>query len=189
MSYDYILFKPDANLSLDEAVNKMLSEQEESEEINSGPVDVEKEKQKAALASALMATSRLDKSQFEYQAIAKMEGISEAEARVRYRHIELNEATHETGIQITLYDDKADITVPYWHEGKAALEVLQEIWNYLKIIQRETKYVTYDPQIYKVLNLDSDFEKVLAMYGSAMGIASKAILELIGKQRPWWKFW
>jgi hypothetical protein len=42
-----------------------------------------------------------------------MEGITEDEARVRFRHIELNGADDGNGIQITLSDDTADITVPY----------------------------------------------------------------------------
>jgi hypothetical protein len=52
------------------------------------------------------------------QGIADVD-LREDEARVRYRHVELNGPENGNGIQITLYDDNASITIPYWHQPEA----------------------------------------------------------------------
>jgi hypothetical protein len=39
-----------------------------------------------------------------------------------------NGPTEETnGIEITLFDDEASVTVPFWHQGAAARRVFEEI--------------------------------------------------------------
>lgn len=163
MSYDLYQFKPEAGVDPFETVERLFFE--ESEEINPGPPRSEKEKRKRALADALIKLNpRFEIFPFGFSEIAEMEGIPEAEARVKYRHLELNGAEDGNGIQITLYDDSTSITVPYWHSGEKARETITEIWSYLALVEKEAGYVTFDPQIEKILNLSSDLPTVIETY-------------------------
>ncbi|SRR6266436_1126137 len=79
------------------------------------------------------------------------------------------ELTHEQyGIQISIFDTEIAVTVPYWHQGKKARLVWEEIWRYLTLIEAETGYHTVDPQVGLVLDLSSDLPAVLSAYAEAM---------------------
>ena len=52
--------------------------------------------------------------------------------------------------KITVFDDEASVTVPFWHHGAAARRVFEEIWTYLQSMEREGGFFTYDPQIDRV---------------------------------------
>ena len=154
MSYDFCL-----------ATAADLDAQPDSEDLNPGPPVPEKETAKRALAQRLMAeNAELQPFLFDFVVIAAEMGISETEARARYRHIELNGRDDGNGIQITLFDDHADLTVPYWHDGEAARAVFEEIWRYLRILEQSAGYVTYDGQLNRVIDLSADFEASLARY-------------------------
>ena len=73
-----------------------------------------------------------------------------------------------SGIQITLFDDEASVTVPFWHEGDKAADTLREIWIYLEIISRQADYLIYDPQIDRILDPSAGIDDALACYSSAM---------------------
>ena len=97
--------------------------------------------------------------------IAKHEKISVEQARLKYRHLELNEPGQDSkGIQITLFDDEASVTVPFWHEGAKATDTFRKIWSYLEIIGRETGYLIYDPQIDRVFDPKAGSGDALASY-------------------------
>lgn len=146
-----------------ETIDELFSE--ESDEINPGLPTLEKESRKRSIAEALINLNpQLEIFPFGFRELAEMEGISEDEAKIKFRHLELNGADDGNGIQITLYDDAADITVPYWHSGEEAKKVFDEIWSYLKVIENESGFVTYDPQLEKILNLSTDFSEVLEIY-------------------------
>lgn len=163
MSYDLYLFKPKAGVDPLETVDELFSE--ESEEINPGLPQPEKEARKRSLADALIKLNpQLEVFPFGFQQLAEMDNISEDEAKITYRHLELNGAEDGNGIQITLYDDSADITVPYWHSGEKAQQVFKEIWNYLELIENKAGFVTYDPQLEKILNLLTDLPEVVEVY-------------------------
>ena len=122
------------------------------------------------IADALIKLNpKLEIFPFGFQELAEMEGISEDEAKIKFRHLELNGADDGNGIQITLYDDAADVTVPYWHSGESAEKVFDEIWSYLKVIENEARFVTYDSQLEKILNLSTDLPKVVEIYKSVAG--------------------
>src|SRR5262244_3095691 len=122
MSYDLDLFKPAKGETLEVATERFLAY--ESEEINPGPPDDQKENLKRLLASALIKKNPdLQMCHFRYEVIAVNENITEEEARVKYRHIVLNEPEARDGIQILLFDDSAAITVAYWHTGDEARAV------------------------------------------------------------------
>jgi hypothetical protein len=72
--------------------------------------------------------------------------------------------TDLTGILLHLFPNEAAISVPYWHKDERAKTVFKEIWDYLKIIQLQTGYAIYDPQVGDILNLSTDFETVVQIY-------------------------
>lgn len=189
MSYDIYLLKLEQGEPIDKAIERIFSE--ESEEINHGLPNPEKERQKQRLAAELIKKNAdLEIFRFGYKEIAATYGISEEEARIKYRHIELNGPEDGSGIQITLYDDSATVTVPYWYKGEKARATLEEVWEYLKIIQREAGYFVYDPQLEVVLDLSSDFSKVMSPYIDTVKWAEETIISPKEEEKkPWWRFW
>ena len=102
----------------------------------------------------------LTATEFDFAHLAESERIDEREARRRYRHVELN-CDDFSGIQITLFDDAAELTFPLWHAGEQARDVLQQAWDYLEVLQTWGSFVTYDPQLERILDLEFDFDAVL----------------------------
>jgi hypothetical protein len=167
MSYDFRLFLPQPGI--DPLVTAQSEPDEESDEINPGPPVPTKEARKRAIADALMkADPALEVFQFGFEEIAKFQKISVEQAKIQFRHMELNGPEGGPGIQITLLDDGASVTVPYWHKDKKAKAVFAQIWEYLKVIQRVGGYQIYDPQMECVVNLGSDLEKATKCYADVV---------------------
>ena len=163
MSYDFHLFNP----SLDRESNTSIkgSGDAESAAINPGPIDPDAEHRKRELAEALIRSNpELEIFQFGFERIAELEGVTVDEARIRYRHLELNGSEDGNGIQITLFDHSVSITVPYWHTGSDAAKVFQEIWMYLRILKSHGKLSVFDPQLDRIINLDTDYDDVVNRY-------------------------
>lgn len=181
MSYDFRLCLPQAGRSREEIATADVEDAGITD-----PVPA-KEERKRCVASALTARNpTLEPFAFGFEEIAKLEKITVEEAQKKYRHIELNGPDGSNGIQITLFDDEASVTVPYWHQGPAARKVFEEIWSYLEIIEREGGLFTYDPQIELVLDLKKDFEAALSCYDRvSRGVAER----LPSQQKRWWEFW
>lgn len=166
---------------------------DEEGEQNPGAPDLMKEQAKARLAAALMAANPLLASfPFDFQEIARLQKISPEQARLRFRHLELNGPENGNGIQIMLFDGSASLTVPYWHHARAADAVWEEIWSYLTILEREGGLSAFDPQLERPLSLDKDRPVVLAKYleGVAFtdGVAA-TYTQSPPPPKPWWKFW
>ena len=193
MSYDLHLFRPAPGTELLETAR--ASSGEDAEELNPGPVVPEKEQQKRQNAALLqIANSQLEIFPFDYRAIARSLGCSEAEAKIRFRHLELNSPEDGNGIQITLADDTVSITVPYCHHGDGAEPVLKEVWKYLQVLERWAGFRSYDPQLDKVLDLERDLAAALAQYRSVAdrlpAVAAERLEQFqLPPERPWWKFW
>ena len=101
MSYDIYLFKPDDGESVEDAFERLFSEDEDGDE--SEP-SAEREVLKARLADALIAANPLLESfQFDYAAVAKSLKTTEEEARRQWRQalmadqLPFSEARGETG--------------------------------------------------------------------------------------------
>jgi hypothetical protein len=152
MSYELHLLRRGQDGPWDHSIEK---------ELNPGPIVDSKEQEKQYLAGALCRFNQaLKEARFDYTSLAASQKVDEAEARRRFRHIELNSDDY-SGIQITLFDDTVDLIFPYWHSGEQARSVLQQVWDYLAVLQTWGSFVTYDAQLERVLNLDTDFETVL----------------------------
>ncbi len=159
MSYDIYLLRVPPGEEAEDVLDRHLDEQEA--ELNPGPLVQGIEEEKQRLAKALMQFNpALRFAPVDYAGLAAMYNIDEEESRRRHRHLELS-ADDYTGIQITLWDSVADVSFPYWHAGEQARRVLLQVWDYL-ILMRSHGFVGYDPQLNRVLDLDADFDLVLA---------------------------
>jgi len=191
MSYDIVLFRPRPG---EDPLTTAHCEDEGIEREGSQP-DPAKEALKQSVMSALMdANPSLEPFEVKYEQIAQFENISVEEAKLRYRHIELNGPEDGNGIQILLDDDEASVSVPYWHDGAKAESTLKELWEYLTIIQRETGYVVYDPQLDMILDLSQGYSEALNVYaGTRQAVVQRmpsVVLQSEGKpQKRWWQFW
>lgn len=185
MSYDFQLFKPKPG------EDPLVTAHAESDGPPTTPPDPQKEALKRRIADALIAHNpKLEIFQFGYDSIAKIENISVEQARVKFRHLELNGPEEDSnGIQITLFDDEASVTVPFWHEGDSASDTFREIWTYLEIISREAGYVIYDPQIDRTIDPTAGFDDALACYTGTMKRIGETFPAGKRGRRPWWKFW
>lgn len=189
MSYDLHLVRPKPGEDPIEIAQAMLADDEE-DGIDPGPVSSTAEQRKQRLVGALQKLNpELEPFQFGYAEIAQTHGITEAEARERFRHIELNGREDGNGIQITIHDNKADLTVPYWHSGAAANAAWKEIWSYLGVLEREGEFVVYDPQLDRILDLGRDFDAVASQYGAVVQSMSAENVTDTPSSKPWWKFW
>ena len=182
MSYDFRLFKRKAG------EDPLTTAHADSDGFPTTPPDPQKEAVKRRVADALIARNpKLEIFQFGYDEIAKREKISVEEARRKYRHLELNGPREGTnGIQITLFDDEASVTVPFWHQGDKAADTFRELWGYLEIISREADYLIYDPQLDRVSEPSAGFADALACYS---GTVHQVRQEHGGQKKPWWRFW
>ena len=188
MSYDLQLLPRDRAAEL---LQRYDEQDADSLEINPGPMVPEREEWKRRLKDALIAEDpRLSEFPRNFQEIARLEGITEDRARVRYRDIELNLPEEDsTGIQVSIFDDTAFVAIPYWHQGTAAAtQVFRQVWRYLEILESVGTLSTHDPQLERMLNLASDFEAVVDRY---LGVAGRIpeIIAQVQPKRPWWKFW
>ena len=188
MSYDLHLLPKRSGVDLLTAARARL--EREGEELNPGPPVPEKEARKARLAEALMQLSpQLAAFEFGYSSIAAQQHITEAEARTRYRHIELNGPEDGNGIQISLSDDTVDITIPYWHQPAAAASVFDDVWRHLALLERDGGFAVYDPQLDRILNLAVDRPAVLECYGGVIAQTAKIGAHTRRPAKPWWRFW
>ena len=118
-----------------------------------------KDEVKRKLADLLISThSAFREFEKDYKRIAQTRSITEAEARHRYSDIEL---TDDEGLQVTLFDDTAAVTMPFWPNSE---QRLRTAWECLKILESAGLFSTYDQQIGRNLDLECDFEVVRASY-------------------------
>jgi hypothetical protein len=97
MSCDFRLFRRRAG------EDPRVTAQRDSEELTAIPLDPQKEALKRRVADVLIAHNpKLEVFEFGYEAIAGLEKISVEQARLKYRHLELNQSEDDcSGIQIT----------------------------------------------------------------------------------------
>ena len=185
MSYDFRLFKIKAG------EDPHITAHADSDGFPSLPADQQKEALKRRVADALIARNpRLEIFQFDYEAVAKSQKITVEEARLKFRHLELNDLKEgANGIQIILFDDEASVTVPFWHEGDMAAKTFKEIWSYLEIISREAGYLIYDPQSDRIFDTSAGFEDALDYYAGVVRHKQGNTSGSRPAKKPWWRFW
>ena len=169
----------------------VLRDDSDVREAASTPPGHDADDRKLALCEALQSLdTNLKPFDFQFPQIAQHLGITEEDARRRYRHIELNGPQDGPGIQITLFDDEVSVTVPYWHSGARARNVWVVIWTYLRLLHDIGGMSVYDPQLDKVVDLDRDLPVVVKSYLSGLQYTESLFpLPRADKCRPWWRFW
>jgi hypothetical protein len=70
----------------------------------------------------------------------------------------------DSGVQVSLFEHELGVTVPYWHTGQAARAVMELVWSYLAILEQESGWDTYDPQLGRSLDRARDLEVVSGGY-------------------------
>lgn len=159
MSYDLHLFQPPP--AADPLHAGRLSYDEMDDEWDPGPLDPGREAWKRALGERLLRTdAALSRAELDLPAIAAEEEITLAEARRRYRQVELESAD---GLHLVIYDDRVCLGVLYPLQGDAARVVWRHAWALLPALCAEGLAI-YDPQLDRLLALDTDLDAVLDEY-------------------------
>lgn len=131
--------------------------------------DVASEEQRRRLAERLIeADPSLTIFVFDHDEIARSLRISQDEARRRFSHIELNGPDDGDGIQVTILDRGASVTVPFCHSGPRATRVLERAWTYLRLLAADGMKV-HDGQLGRTIDLDRDFDAVARAYAGGVG--------------------
>lgn len=182
MSYDLTLFRAQAGVDPREIARA-------DDVPEAGARDPAAEALKRRVADALRAFDpAVDEHVLDHDAISKLHKMRIDEAYERFRYVELSDVGEGgSGTQITLFDDRASMTIPYWHDGKSARRHLQRAWSYLDILCRETGYEVFDPQLDRVIDSGA-FEDVLACYVRSAARVRGAGAP-VARRRAWWKFW
>ncbi len=150
-----------------------------------GPLDPAKEQRKQEFARLLQGRDPLLRPyHLDYKRIAQREGIQINAARERYRHIQLDGPPERHCAQVVLSDDAVCFTLPYLRNGTPPEAPLRQAWGHLDAL-RENGLLTYDPQLGRMLTLDTDFDDVARSYRAAI----KSLKKALRAGRPWWKFW
>src|SRR5215813_12582472 len=74
-------------------------------------------------------------------------------------HIELTRPD-DAGVQVSLFERELAVTVAYGHAGRAARAVMDLVWSYLAILEQETGWEIYDPQLGRRLDRARDLDAV-----------------------------
>lgn len=139
------------------------------------PPDSQIEARKRAVADAMLVIfPELEEKQFDYAEIARSQGITEDEARVRTRWISLYGPRDGARVEIDLYDTWASISMPHGRGENTDAE-MDELWSYLEALVTEGGFVVYDPQRGNVVDVAA---------GPKEDRASPS-----ATKRPWWRFW
>lgn len=162
MSYGFELYYTPADIDPKTAHDKYVQERREKLTGRSsfrdtlGPIDPHKEELKRSAAKALIALHpQLSQFHWNYEKIAKSKSIDESEARRRFRETQL---TDGFGLEITLFDETAALTIPF---GPNAEDMLSRAWECFRLLESMNHYSVFDSQVGKVLDLTRDFELVL----------------------------
>jgi hypothetical protein len=79
-------------------------------------------------------------------------------------HIELTRPDG-AGVQVSLFEGELAVTVAYWHTGRAARTMMELAWSYLAILEQETGWEIYDPQLGRSLDRARDLDAVSGGHG------------------------
>lgn len=171
MSYDIQLFYVPPGRDPLEAFDELLEQEEVGQKPVTPPDPLKEERKQKTAAALLLAYPGYQIFPFNYEKIAQLRKISVAEAQAKNRHVVLEPPHEAPAVQISLYDDEAFVTMPYWYnDPKLAQLAFEQMWGCLRIIQETTGYAVYDPQSGTILDLAEGYEKELAGYVKTAGL-------------------
>lgn len=82
----------------------------------------------------------------------------------------------DSGASILIRDCSGYLRVPLWCE-RSPSRVWDEVWDYLRVLEREGGYTTYDPRLHQIVDLDTDQEHVIDSYREQNAIAAREVEE------------
>ncbi|MEP6732534.1 MAG: hypothetical protein ABJE10_17955 [bacterium] len=163
MSYVIDLVRLQPDVDPDAAYRKQSKATEEELRKTGGDqglIDPGKEHAKQQLARALVTSHpTLRIAQPDFAELARVHSIDIPEAKRRFRNVELNEERYS--IQITLFDDAAGVSFSFSGAFEECKKAATLLWDCLEIICARGGFSAFDPQVDKLLSLDSDFDLVL----------------------------
>ena len=163
MSYDSHLFQTQPD------IDPLITAEQDSGSEYPSRRDPEKEARNRAVAAALVKLNpALQVIEADPKYLAELHGVRREESEGYFRDIEINTPEDGNGIQISLFADEAGVSAPYWHTGQKAEAVFAEIWQYLQVIERETRFKTYDSQTGRIVESWSDMEVALSSYAGTV---------------------
>lgn len=163
MSYGFDLVRLPPGVNPEAEYRQHLRETEEQltrSRGEPGAIDSYREEVKRRLARELVARHpSLRIAQLDLEERARVHGIDLSEAKRRFRDIELNEERYS--IQITLFDDAAGVSFSFDGTVDDCKEAVRFLWNCLKTLHTEGGFSVFDPQVDKLLDLESDRDLVM----------------------------
>jgi hypothetical protein len=99
--------------------------------------------------------------------------------------IELNPVEHELiPLQLTIHSQGVGLTFPNWKFERPQITALRRYWDLIFEALTREGLVGYDSQL--------DTKVTVATFNQVISSTSEAAAQLraiIGKPKPWWKFW
>ena len=73
------------------------------------------------------------------------------------------------GIRITLYAHGAQVSIPFWYNDHALIEIaFQTAQHYILIILSHADYAVYDPQLSRIVDIKRDLGEMIRAYKQAL---------------------
>jgi hypothetical protein len=160
MTYDLYMFRVEKGQSVIEAADELLRKLREDEKEVKEIITSEERAFMDHLALVLTSTNKAlqaNPSNFMGYSIQV------------YCNSDPNE---DTGI-IDIYKDRIEITVAYGRDSYKASRVMLNILTNLKILQKETGFVVYDPQSRIEVNIENNIADLLDEYAHGTAITDE----------------
>jgi hypothetical protein len=184
MSYDIYCYRSQTGKPDLEEAQSILESEEEGNNSQAEPGSKEK------IAKALIAFNpRLEIFVFDYEEIAKRQGITVEQAKEKHNHIELNTPEGDLATQFYISDEYVGISIPYWYEGEQAREVFDNINSYTKVIRQTAGYFVYDPQTENVFDPETESFNDFSIFSATSDATQNMMNTGTETKKPWWKFW
>ena len=90
-----------------------------------------------------------------------------------------------SGARIAMQGDEFRIQVPRSHAVATARTVWADLWVVLRALGAEG-YAAYDPQLDRILNVETDMEAVVKEFAGAQPERTETVA---APAKPWWKIW
>jgi len=198
MSYDLYAYRPTSLVADSSEASAFLGSLEGIEKSGTALWTDEDRARRDGIVAALRAHNpSLTIFELDYAELAKLESITEDEARARFQYVELNPSESDLqqgralAIQLTVQREYVFLTAPYWYKGGEVDRLFEQTLGYLQLLCKTAGYFAYDPQTETAF----DPRAVSTLDASKYRETMEAIPRIVGKAdssqqyRPWWRFW
>jgi hypothetical protein len=153
--------------------------------VEGDPLDPAKEARKRSIAGTL-ATAKMGYEiiEHDYADVAEAEGISEDEARRQVRHLQVDNGE----LLVELDEEYAAVKIPY-SSTLVECNIVEDVFKTLRVLREEGKFVPYDPQLGRELNIDLDREAFFKSFKEGVEQARKSGAEEAVDERPRSSLW